>query len=415
MNESRSGTAPLREAAIDVAALEHNVRTLRGTAGTREFIAVVKADAYGHGAVAAARAALAGGATRLGVADIAEGLELRDAGIDAPIVAWLHGPGANFAAAVSAGIELGVSSVGQLRDVADVGGGRGAAVHLKLETGLGRNGTPPAEWDALFAEAARGLAAGDLRIEGIFSHLSGASTEEDLAQLAAFHGGLGLARRHGVEPVIAHIAATAAAIDLPEARLDAVRCGIGIYGVSPFDNRTAADLGLRPVMTLRTRVAAVRRVGEGHGASYGYDYRAPRETTYALVPLGYADGVPRQASNAGPVTIGGRRFSASGRIAMDQFIVDVGDAEVAVGDDVVLFGDPRTGAPEAEEWARAAGTIGYEIVTRIGQRVARTHAAAAGTAAHRAHSTPDVAAPEPDERHASEEPARGTDPGGETR
>jgi len=373
MEQRDDDRAPLREAVIDVSAIEHNTRVLREATGTREFIAVVKADAYGHGAVPAARAALAGGATRLGVADIAEGLELRAAGIDAPIVAWLHHPLADFRPALAAGIELGISGADQLRAAADAGrGAGGAAVHLKLETGLGRNGTAPGEWDELFAEAARGEAAGELRIEGIFSHLSGANAEEDLAQLAELQRGVSLAARCGVEPTIVHIAATAAALDLPETRLDAVRIGIGLYGVSPFDDRTAADLGLRPAMTLRTRVAAVRRVAAEHGASYGYDYRAPRETTYALVPLGYADGVPRQASGAGPVAIGGRTYRVAGRVAMDQLIVDVGDDAVAVGDEAVLFGDPVDGAPEAEAWARAAGTIGYEIVTRIGRRVART-------------------------------------------
>lgn len=374
MNQERRADAPLREAVIDASAIAHNVRVLREIAGTRECIAVVKANGYGHGAVTAATAALAGGATRLGVADIAEGLELREAGIDAPIIAWLHGPETDFGQAIATGLELGVSSVDQLRAASDAAASASASarVHLKLETGLGRNGCAPEEWEALFAEAARGEAAGTLRIEGVFSHLSGTSQADDLEQLAAFHRGLDLARRHGVEPRITHIAATAAAIDLPETRLDAVRIGIGIYGVSPFEDRTAADLGLRPAMTLRTRVAAVRRVGRGHGASYGYDYRAPRETTYALAPLGYADGLPRQASNSAPVSIRGERFVVSGRIAMDQFIVDVGDLPVEIGDEVVLFGDPAGGAPEAEEWARAAGTIGYEIVTRIGPRVTRT-------------------------------------------
>jgi alanine racemase len=150
-----------------------------------------------------------------------------------------------------------------------------------------------------------------------------------------------------------------------------VRLGIGVYGLSPFEDRTSADLGLRPAMTLRAAVAAVRRVPAGQGVSYGYTYRTDGETTLALVPAGYADGVPRQASNAGPVAIGGRRFRVAGRIAMDQFVVDVGDADVRVGDEAVLFGDPTLGVPGAEEWAQAASTINYEIVTRIGARVPR--------------------------------------------
>src|SRR5690606_18479552 len=148
--------------------------------------------------------------------------------------------------------------------------------------------------------------------------------------------------------------ATAGAISVPEARLDAVRIGIGMYGLSPFAGRSSADLGLRPAMTLRAAVAAVRRVPAGTGVSYDYTYRTSRETTLALVPLGYADGIPRQASDRGPVLIGGRRYTVSGRVAMDQFVVDVGDARVAVGDEVVLFGDPAHGHPSATDWADAA-------------------------------------------------------------
>ncbi|WP_261167096.1 alanine racemase [Microbacterium sp. Marseille-Q6965] len=367
-------SGPLREAAIDAAAIEANTRTLRRLTRARELIAVVKANGYGHGAVAAARAALAGGASRLGVADLAEAHALRDAGITAPLIAWLHGPGADFRRAVGAGIALGVSSVSQLREVAAAGEASRAAVHLKLETGLGRNGAAPSEWDRLFSEAAHAERQGRIRVEGLFSHLSGTSPDEDRAQLTAFEDGLRRAAQHGVRPDIAHLAATAAAIDLPETRLDAVRIGVGIYGLSPFEDRTSADLGLVPAMTLRGRVAAVRRVPAGHGASYGYRYRAPRETTFALVPLGYADGIPRQASNAAPVAIRGQRFRVAGTIAMDQFVVDVGDVAVEVGDEAVLFGDPASGAPSADEWAAAAGTINYEIVTRIGGRVTRTEA-----------------------------------------
>ncbi|WP_105566307.1 alanine racemase [Microbacterium halophytorum] len=381
MTEANGSAAPLREAVIDASAIEHNVRRLREIAGTRETIAVVKADGYGHGAVTAARAALAGGATRLGVADIGEGLELRRAGIDAPVIAWLHGPGADFAAAADARLELGVSSARQVVEVA--ASARSSSVdpvrlHLKLETGLGRNGAHRSEWDELFATAAAAEREGGIRVDGIFSHLSGTSRADDLAQVALFEEGVDLAAAHGLEGRLRHIAATAAAIGIPEARLDAVRIGIGIYGVSPVADRTPAELGLRPAMTVSTRVAAVRRVAEGHGASYGYRYRAPRETTYALVPLGYADGMPRQASNAGPVSIRGERYRVAGTIAMDQFIVDVGDAPVEVGDEVLVFGDPATGAPLAEEWAEAAGTIGYEIVTRIGHRVERTAAESPG-------------------------------------
>ena len=361
----------MREALIDVGAITANTRHLRRLTGV-EVIAVVKADGYGHGAARAAVAALEGGATRLGVADVSEALALRRAGVMAPIIAWLHAPGASFAEAASVGVELGISSFDQLLQAAAAASvDRPVAVHLKLETGLSRNGIAPGDWNVVFAEAARLERIGKLRVVGLFSHLSNASREDDLAALATFEGGVVAAASLGLNPPLRHIAATHAAIDLPEARLNCVRVGIGLYGLSPFTGRSSAELGLRPAMTLRGAVAAVRRVPAGQGVSYGYDYRTDGPTTLALVPLGYADGVPRAASGRGPVTIGGTRLRVAGRIAMDQFVVDAGDTPVAVGDEVVLFGDPTLGVPAADEWADASGTINYEIVTRIGPRVPR--------------------------------------------
>jgi alanine racemase len=368
---SRLPAGVLREATIDVGGIAANVRHLRRLTDS-EVIAVVKADGYGHGAVRSAAAALDGGATRIGVADIGEALALRRGGIMAPILAWLHAPGVSFAEAASAGIELGISNFDQLLAAAAAAShDRAVGVHLKLETGLGRNGIAPEDYRVVFAEAARLERIGKLRVIGLFSHLSNASADDDRAALRVFHAAAEVAASAGLAPPLRHIAATHAAIALPEARLGCVRIGLGIYGLSPFDGRSSAELGLRPAMTLRATVAAVRRVAGGHGVSYGYAYRTDRDTTLALVSLGYADGVPRAASGAGPVVIGGTRFTVAGRIAMDQFVVDVGEHPVAVGDEAVLFGDPTLGAPAADEWADAAGTINYEIVTRSGPRVTR--------------------------------------------
>jgi alanine racemase len=361
----------MREALIDVSAITANVRHLRRLTDS-EVIAVVKADGYGHGAVRSAVAALEGGASRLGVADVAEALALRRAGIDVPLLAWLHAPGASFVEAAAHGVELGISSFDQLLAAAAAASAdRPVDVHLKVETGLGRNGVAPADWRTVFAEAARLERIGRLRVVGIFSHLSNASEADDRAALQRFHEALGEAAGLGLAPRLRHLAATHAAIALPEARLGCVRLGIGIYGLSPFADRSSGDLGLRPAMTLRAAVAAVRRVPAGQGVSYGYTHRTDGETTLALVPLGYADGVPRAASGRGPVAIGGRRFTVAGRVAMDQFVVDVGDAPAEVGDEVVLFGDPTLGVPAADEWGAASDSINYEIVTRIGPRVAR--------------------------------------------
>jgi len=356
-----------REATIDLSAVTENVRHLRTLTGV-QVIGVVKANGYGHGAAAVATAALAGGATRLGTATLEESLALRRAGITAPLVAWLHAPGRRFDDAVEANIEIGVSSMEQLLAASDAAP---ASVHLKVDTGLSRNGIPTEHLERVLAEAARLERIGRIRIVGVFSHLSGAGPEDDRAQLARYAEIIAQAESFGIRPEIRHLAATAGAISLPEARLDAVRIGIGLYGLSPFADRTSADLGLRPAMTLRAAVAAVRHVPAGSGVSYDYTYRCERDTNLALVPLGYADGIPRQASGRGPVLVGGRPYTVSGRVAMDQFVVDVGDAPVSVGDEVVLFGDPTLGQPSATDWADAAGTINYEIVTRIGDRVPR--------------------------------------------
>ncbi|WP_433676416.1 alanine racemase [Microbacterium gorillae] len=367
-----SAAQVLREAVIDTQAITTNTRTFGALTGT-PVLAVVKANAYGHGAVRTARAALAGGAVMLGVTDLSEAFELREAGITADILSWLHAPGTRFERAVAERITIGVSTLEQLTAAIDAGSvAVPARVHLKLETGLSRNGLPPEHWDEAFAVALRAQESGVLDIDGLFSHVSNTSDADDRAALAAFLDGVDRAAAIGIRPRVRHIAATAAALALTETRLDLVRIGIGLHGLSPDPDRfSAAELGLRPSMTLRGTVANVRRVPAGTGLSYGYTYRTERETTLALVPLGYADGIPRQASNRAPVRIGDAVHRVSGRIAMDQFIVDVGDAPVAVGDEVVLFGDPATGDPAVEAWADAADTINYEIVTRISGRVPR--------------------------------------------
>ena len=361
--------APLREARIHLDALRNNVDVLRKIVAPAAIMAVVKADAYGHGMVPVARAAVEAGASWLGVADLDEALALRAAGVEAPILAWLHGAGTDFAPAVAGGIDLGLSSLDQLERAAAAGP---AVIHLKLDTGLSRNGIAPADADRVFARAAELERSGRVRIRGLFSHLSNSSRDDDSGQLERFDALVAQAREAGLDPELRHIASTQAAIERPEARLDLVRIGVGLYGLPAADSIDAAALGLRPVMELVGAVAAVRRVPAGSGVSYGFTHRTPRDTSLALVSLGYADGVPRAASNRGRVAIGGRQYPVVGRIAMDQFLVDVGDDAVTVGDRVVLWGDGADGVPSAEDWAAAADTIGYEIVTRVGPRVVRT-------------------------------------------
>ncbi|WP_309712255.1 alanine racemase [Pseudolysinimonas sp.] len=357
----------LREARIDLGAMQANLDVLRATVAPAKVMGVVKAQAYGHGAVGIARALADHNVDWLGVTDLAEALELRAAGITTPVLSWLHGPDLDATAAVEHDIDLGVSTIDQLERAAAAG----ATVQLKIDTGLSRNGFPPTDAITAFARAADHERRGQLRVRGIFSHLSNSSPADDDRQLELFVELVDAARDAGLDPELQHLASTQAALTRPDTRLDLVRLGIGLYGVEYGDDADPAALGLRPVMELAGTVAAVRRVPAGTGMSYGFIDRTSRETTLALVPLGYADGVPRAASGSATVAINGTTYRQVGRIAMDQFLVDVGDDAVAVGDRVVLWGDPATGAPSASDWARAAGTIGYEIVTRVGSRVPR--------------------------------------------
>jgi alanine racemase len=363
------------EAVVDLAAISANVATLKAGTGA-ELMAVVKADGYGHGLVPAARAALAGGATWLGTAIVDEALALRAAGIDVPLLSWLWTPeeADTIGRAVAAGIDLSVSSQGQLEIVtaAARAAGRGARIHLKIDTGLSRNGAYVTEWPDLVTATAKAAAAGEVDPVGIWSHFAYADAPGHptiAAQVEAFTDAVAVAARGGVEVPLRHIANSAATLTLPDAHFDLVRPGIAVYGLPPVPG----DFGLVPAMMLRAAAASVKRVRAGEGVSYGHTYVTDRETTLVLVPLGYADGVPRHASNAGPVSIRGSRFTVSGRVCMDQFVVDVGDLDVAPGDPVVLFGPGHDGGPTATDWAGAADTIDYEIVTRIGPRVARVY------------------------------------------
>jgi alanine racemase len=365
---------PLREARVDLSAVAHNVSALRRDIGT-PIMVVVKSRGYGHGAIPVAKAAIEAGASWVGVVTIEEALELRAAGISAPVLAWLHDPDADFADAIAAGIDIGVSYRSQLERVA-AASDLPAVVQLKVDTGLGRNGATDSDWPELFATAAALERSGRIRVRGLLSHLANSGEEADLAQVAAFSRAIEAARAAGLDPQILHLAATAGAIRVPSSRFDLVRIGLGSYGLSPFDDQTSADLGLRPALELSARIASTKRVPADSGVSYGHDYRTDRETTLALVPLGYADGIPRHASGRGPVSINGRRYRVAGRVAMDQFVVDVGDDPVGVGDRAILIGDGATGVPTAEEWANAADTINYEIVTRLGGRIEWTYATA---------------------------------------
>jgi alanine racemase len=368
------------EVRVDLDAIRDNVALMRaGT--TAEVMAVVKGDGYGHGMLPSARAALAGGATWLGVATLDEGLVLRAAGVEVPVLAWLHSPGRPLHEGVEAGIDLSASSLPVVEELVTAArrAERTARVHLKLDTGLARGGVPAAEWPAVLEAAAKAQADGDFEVVGVWSHFACADEpghESIDRQLAAFADGLAVAERFGITPRYRHMANSAATLTRPDAHFDLVRPGLAVYGLSPIPETT---FGLRPAMTARARVAQTKRVPAGQGVSYGLTYVTPRETTLALVPLGYADGVPRAASNAGPVQLGGKRRTVAGRVCMDQIVLDVGDDHVERGDVATLFGPGDDGGPTADDWAAVAGTINYEIVTRFGSpRVPRVYDGTAG-------------------------------------
>ncbi|HET9656587.1 MAG TPA: alanine racemase [Kineosporiaceae bacterium] len=376
-------------AVIDLDAVRDNVAALRALAGDAGLMAVVKADAYGHGLLPVARAALDGGAAWLGVAQLAEALQLRAAGITVPLLSWLTVPGDRFAEAVEAGVDLGASAPWALAEIAAGArrAGRPGRVHLKLDTGLSRNGVALGQWPGLVGEALKLQAEGLVELVGAMSHYAWADAPEHptvRAQTAAFAEAVALAERLGARFEVRHLANSAATLTNPDARYDLVRPGLAVYGLSPVpDLGDPQRFGLRPAMSLYGRVALVKRVPAGSGVSYGHTYTTPADTTVALIPLGYADGVPRHAGNAGPVALRGRRYTVAGRVCMDQVVLDLGDpgngTGVTAGDVATLFGDPAAGVPSAEDWAQAAGTISYEIVTRLGVRVPRVYVGSAGT------------------------------------
>jgi alanine racemase len=369
------------EVVVDLDAIAANTAVLRERVG-RPLMAVVKADGYGHGLVPAARAALAGGADALGVAVLEEALALRAAGVTAPLLAWLHTPGTDYAAALAADVEVSVNAEWALAEVvaaARAAGGT-ARVHLFADTGLSREGATEAEWPDLVAAAARAQADGEVAVVGLWSHMAyaDAPTHPTIgAQVQVFEEAVAVARAAGLTEARLHLANSAATVALPDTWYDMVRPGIAVYGLDPLGGDPAAH-GLRPAMTVRARAALTKRVPAGVGVSYGHTYFPETETTLLLVPVGYADGVPRAAGNRAPVLAAGAQRTIAGRVCMDQFVLDVGDAEVRAGDEVVLWGPGDGGEPTAQDWADAVDTIHYELVTRIGGRFTRRYVGSAG-------------------------------------
>lgn len=364
----------LTYAEIDLGAIAANVQALKAHVGPGvQLMAVVKANAYGHGAREVARTALAHGADWLAVARLEEGLALREEGITAPVLVMNYTPPEDIPAGLAAGLALTVTEVPAAERAAQWATQRGtvARVHVKVDTGMGRYGLLPDEVVPFFERVA---ALPGLAIEGLFSHFSVADARDQAytrQQYATFEGVLQRLAAAGHHPALRHIANSAATLSIPETHLDAVRIGIALYGLHPSDE-VAPAVPLKPALALKSRVARVRTLPAGASISYGRTYITPRAMPVALVPVGYGDGYHRALSNRGAVLINGQRAPIVGRVCMDQIVVDIsGAGPVAVDDEVVLVGQQGAECITAEEVARWAGTINYEVTTSLLPRVPR--------------------------------------------
>ena len=361
------------EAIVDLSAIKHNVELLKKTAGTK-LLAVVKADAYGHGLVPVAKAALSAGADYLGVALLEEAITLREAGITAPILAWLVQPGSDFKRAIELDIELAAASLKALQEISAASAGKKAKVHLEVDTGMTRGGFLQ-EWDQLTAEH-----LAHVEVVGVFSHFARADEPgepQNIDQLNRFNQVVAHLHSLGFTNVIRHLSNSAATLKDQAAAFDMVRTGIAMYGLSP-DVKTLGNsqsLGLRPAMQLRAALYLVKAVPAHSPVGYGATESTSRDTKLGVVAMGYADGIPRVAHEAGIWSVNGKS-PIIGRVSMDQFVVDLGPtSKLQSGDWVVVFGNGSHGEYTADDWGAASGSINYEIVTRIGPRVPRIYSA----------------------------------------
>lgn len=363
---------------VDLDAIAHNVAVLTDLAGDAEVCAVVKADGYGHGAVAVARAAVAAGASWLAVALVEEGEELRDGGLEAPILLLSEPPADAAARIVAAGLVASVCTptFGRALDDAAADAGRTCDVHLLVDTGMGRVGATPEHWQELF-EAPRSWKA--LTVTGLWTHFARADEPEagtTERQLERFEEARRSAAAAGVTDVVVHAANSAATLLFPQARFDMVRTGIAVYGLSPAPDLPAERFGLRQALRLVSEVSFVKHVPAGTAVSYGHTWTAAEAGWVATVPVGYADGVPRALSNRAEAIWNARRVPFVGNVTMDQLLVWCGDKEPQIGDEVVFLGRGEEGAfVGVDEWADLEGTISYEVACAIGKRVPRRHQA----------------------------------------
>lgn len=349
------------EAIVDLDAFDANLRHLREEVSPAELMVVLKADAYGHGLVPMGLAAVGAGVRRLGALDLDSALALRAAGVpdDVTVFAWLFGPNTDFSAAIRANVDLGISRLSELQGIERADAGRRVRVHLKIDTGLNRNGATRAEWPGLVAAALELQQRGLVEVYGVWTHIAEASEDEDTVAMERFERAVAEAEALGATITVRHLAASSAGLRRDDARFDMVRMGGHCWGIPSFDGVTAEDIGLRQVMTLQTGVALLRDNDHGGRA--------------AMLPLGYADGLPTNIRGAVSVTINGRRYPLTDEIGLDSVMVDVGSGPVAIGDRAIFFGPGDSGEQSVREWGDATGTLGDEIVTRVAPSVPRRY------------------------------------------
>ena len=360
---------------VDLKAIASNISTIKGKVDA-QVLAVVKADAYGHGLVPVAQTALSAGATWLGVALLEEALNIRKAGIESPLIAWLTPPGDDFESAIKNNIDLSVSSIALLSEIVKAGKsvGHKPRVHIEVDTGMRRGGILD-EWSQFLAELLK--VKDQIEVVGLWTHFARADEPESDAtnlQIAEFEKYFASIEAIGIHPHYVHLSNSAATLKFPKAHRSIVRFGIGTYGLSPDVNAlgSASDYGLRPAMTLKGKLALVKKAPRGSAVGYGGTAVLEQDTYLGVVVLGYSDGIPRNAGLGAGVSIHGKKAPLVGRVSMDQFVVDLGPETSAVaGEYVTLFG--AVDGYSIDDWARASGTINYEIVTRIASRVPRIY------------------------------------------
>lgn len=372
---------------VDLSAISDNVTALKKRSSAPHFMAVVKGNAYGHGLIEVARTAVAAGASWLGTAQLTEAIALRRAGITVPVLSWLYlasQTSATIREALEYGIDVSLGSIGQLEVLADIAQQLGgpAVVHLELDSGLSRGGARKEDWAGLVAAARRAELDGTVVVRGIWTHLAWADVPAhpgNAAAVAEFEEAVAGAWAAGLAPELRHVSSSANILERPEFHFDMVRAGLAIYGLAPADHLDPADFGLRPALSVTAPLVMVKKVPAGTGVSYEHQAITYEPRHLGLIPLGYADGIPKGISGRSLVQIGGRTVPVIGKVCMDQFMVDLGpDASgIAVGDTALLFGDPAAGAASADDWGAAIGSHGDEIINRIAPRLPRVYTGAA--------------------------------------